>query len=144
MKLPFAVPSETFYGALTYLGIAAVIYAVVVPTDQYDTYQHELRDLEEEKAVLSVELEYLQKHKDRLDNAERAPETWHAMLEAEKQLAIRKVKLSVSERRVDDSKRNWEKSRIWSLIVGGGGVIISLVGFSLWRRRELNKDKQQE
>jgi IS1 family transposase len=140
MKLPFVIPSTTFYSALTYLGLAAVIYAVIVPTDQFDLYKTMLRDIEEERAVLAVEQDYLAKAYEKFGDGLVSDELAERLLEQEKQLAIRGAKLEINERRVQDIYRNWEKSRLWSWTVGLAGILATFTGFYLWRRRELEKN----
>lgn len=140
MKLPFAIPSETFYGALTYLGLAAVIYAVIVPTDLFDTYKKLQRDIEEEQAVLAVEQKYLQQERGYLGNQVSNPGIVERLIAQEKELAIRAAKLDINVRRVADLRKAWNKARLSSLLIGLGGIAATVTGFTLWRRREKRKD----
>lgn len=138
MKLPFAIPSETFYGALTYLGLAAIIYAFLVPTDLYDSYKKLLRDVEEEQAVLAVEQKYLQQERQRLGER-AAEEAIQRLIAQEKELAVHEARLEVSKRRVTDLRKAWEKSRLTAWLTGLGGIAATVTGFTLWRRREKHK-----
>jgi hypothetical protein len=140
MKLPFAIPSETFYGALTYLGLAAVIYAFLVPTDLYDAYKKLLRDVEEEQAVLAVDRKYLRQERDALSEQVSNPGTMERLIMQEKELAIREARLEIGQRRVADLRKAWNKSRITSLLTGLGGIAATVTGFTLWRRREKHKE----
>lgn len=143
MKLPFAIPSETFYGALTYLGLAAVIYAFLVPTDLYDTYKKSQRDAEEEQAVLAVEQRYLQQERQRLGDR-AAAEAMQRLIAQEKELAVREARLQIDQRRVADLRKTWNKARLASWVTGAGGIAATVIGFTLWRRRENTKNKNKE
>jgi hypothetical protein len=141
MKLPFAIPSETFYGALTYLGLAAVIYAFLVPTDLYDSYKKLYRDVEEEQAVLAVEQQYLQQERQRLGDRV-STEVTERLIAREKELAIREARLEINQRRVADLRKAWHKSRLASWLTGLGGIAAAVTGFTLWRRREERKNPE--
>ncbi len=145
MKLPFSLPTDTFYGALTFLGLAAVIYSFMVPTSQFDEYKKLQRDAEEEQAVLSIEQRYFEKTEKHLNEAGlNDAQTIERLLTQEKDLAIRAAKLETTWLRVGDMKKNWEKSRLWARLVGTGGIVTTITGFALWRRRELANTKKTD
>ena len=111
MKLPFAIPSETFYGALTYLGLPAIIYAFLVPTDLYDSYKKLYRDVEVEQAVLAVDQRYLQQERQRLGDRV-STEVAKQLIGQEKELAIREAKREINQRRVADLRKTGDAGEI--------------------------------